>query len=163
MRCLQYEAPNSGAADSRRSREWMTIPVAGCTSDLGQVFENHSKTIIILERLMLEASGFDFRNRYPQELLIKVAKRYDCVKMTVGRTGYNISLDMYRTFGPLKQTNATMALSCLELAGRIHEEPVHEIEEGAEYDRWCITREEVMGKPSYIRRLTQLILGLRIL
>lgn len=141
----------------------MTIPEAGRTSDLAQVFENHSKTIIILERLMLEASGFDFRNRYPQELLIKVAKRYNCATMTVGKTGYNISLDMYRTFGPLKQTNATMALSCLELAGRIHEEPVHEIEEGREYDKWCITRKEVMGKPSYTRRLSQLISGLRIL
>lgn len=122
----------------------MKLPTAEQLTPDDPVFENHSKTIIILERLMLEASGFDFRNRYPQELLIKVAKRYNCATMTVGKTGYNISLDMYRTFGPLKQTNATMALSCLELAGRIHEEPVHEIEEGREYDKWCITRKEVM-------------------
>ena len=140
----------------------MLNPVAHHSPDIGQVFENHSKTIIILERLMLEASGFDFRNRYPQELLIKVAKRYNCAKMTVGKTGYNISLDMYRTFGPLKQTNATMALSCLELAGRIHEEPVHEIEEGREYDKWCITREKVMGKPSYTGCFSQLMLALKV-
>ncbi|KAL2056337.1 hypothetical protein ABVK25_003360 [Lepraria finkii] len=108
------------------------------------LFENHSKTIIGLERLMLEASGFDFRNRYPQEILIKFAKRYNADKVTVGKTAYNISLDMYRTFAPLKQTTTTMALACVELAGRIHEKNVREIETGKEYEWFTSSREEVM-------------------
>ena len=95
-----------------------------------QLFENHSKTIIGLERLMLEASGFDFRNRYPQEILIKFAKRYNADKVTVGKTAYNISLDTYRTFAPLKQTTTTMAFACVELAGRLHEKNFWEIETG---------------------------------
>ena len=111
-----------------------------------QLFENHSKTIIGLERLMLEASGFDFRNRYPQEILIKFAKRYNSDKVTVGKTAYNISLDMYRTFAPLKQTTTAMAFACVELAGRIHEKNVREIETGKEYEWFTSSREEVMGK-----------------
>lgn len=111
-----------------------------------QLFENHSKTIIGLERLMLEASGFDFRNRYPQEILIKFAKRYNADKVTVGQTAYNISLDTYRTFAPLKQTTTTMAFACVELAGRLHEKNVWEIETGKEYEWFTSSREEVMGK-----------------
>ncbi|KFX99182.1 hypothetical protein V490_01912 [Pseudogymnoascus sp. VKM F-3557] len=38
------------------------------------VFDGPSKTIIGLERLMLEASGFDYRNRYPQKYLIKLGR-----------------------------------------------------------------------------------------
>ena len=97
---------------------------------------------------MLEASGFDFRNRYPQELLIKLAKRYHADKTTVGKTAYNISLDMYRTLAPLKQATSTMAISCIELAGRIHERNVQEIEMGEEYEWWVTSREEIMGKPN---------------
>lgn len=112
-----------------------------------QLFENHSKTIIGLERLMLEASGFDFRNRYPQVLALSIAKLYNAEKNTVGNTAYNISLDMYRTYAPLKQTTATMAFACVELAGYIHESPIESTEDGKYDKRWSITREEVMGKP----------------
>lgn len=98
---------------------------------------------------MLEASGFDFRNRYPQEFLIKFAKRYNTDKMTVSKTAYNISLDMYRTFAPLKQATTTMALACVELAGRIHEKNVGEIETGKEYELFTSSREEVMGKTAH--------------
>ena len=95
---------------------------------------------------MLEASGFDFRNRYPQVLALNLVKLYDADKSTVGRTAYKISLDMYRTYAPLKQTTATMAMACVELAGRIHEQPVEVIQDGKYDKRWNITREEVMGK-----------------
>ncbi|CAD6578820.1 MAG: RNA polymerase II C-terminal domain kinase beta subunit [Alectoria sarmentosa] len=109
-----------------------------------QLFENHSKTIIGLERLMLEASGFDFRNRYPQNLVLKMAKHYHVDRDTVGKTAYNISLDLYRTFAPLKQTTATMAIACVELSGRICEQPIAELEAGKNYKRWRISRPEVM-------------------
>ncbi|KAL8811393.1 MAG: hypothetical protein Q9200_001827 [Gallowayella weberi] len=108
------------------------------------MFENHAKIIIGVERLMLEASGFDFRNRYPQRLVLKLAKIYKVDKATVGRTAYNMSLDLYRTFAPLKQTTPTMAIACVELAGRVLDEPIGEIESVNEYKKWNITRQEVM-------------------
>ena len=109
------------------------------------MFENHSKIIIGLERLMLEASGFDFRNRSPQRLVLKLAKHYDLDKKTVGRTAFNISLDLYRTFAPLKQTTPTMAIACVELSGRLHQQNMHELESGDGYQRWMVTRPEIMG------------------
>ncbi|KAI4288416.1 MAG: hypothetical protein L6R35_002313 [Caloplaca aegaea] len=108
------------------------------------IFENHAKVIIGVERLMLEASGFDFRNRYPQRLLLKIAKIYGGDKDTVARTAYNMSLDLYRTFAPLKQTTATMAIACVELAGRILDQPMTELEAGEDYDKWKTTRQEIM-------------------
>lgn len=109
------------------------------------MFENHAKIIIGVERLMLEASGFDFRNRYPQRLLLKIAKVYRVDRATIGKAAYNMSLDLYRTFAPLKQTTSTMAIACVELAGRVHDQPVAELEAGKDYEKWQTTRQEVMG------------------
>lgn len=111
-----------------------------------KVFEAHSKTIIGLERLMLEASGFDFRNRYPQPLTLKLAKLYNVHPFTVGKIAYSMTLDMYRTYAPLKQTTATMAFACIELAARVCEQSIVELESGKYDKRWRITRQEVMGK-----------------
>ncbi|KAL8640984.1 MAG: hypothetical protein Q9228_002157 [Teloschistes exilis] len=108
------------------------------------MFENHAKIIIGVERLMLEASGFDFRNRYPQRLLLKIAKVYRVDRATIGKAAYNMSLDLYRTFAPLKQTTSTMAIACVELAGRVHDQPVAELEAGKDYEKWQTTRQEVM-------------------
>lgn len=94
---------------------------------------------------MLEASGFDFRNRFPQRLVLKIARYYDADKETVGKTAYNMSLDLYRTFAPLKQTTATMAMACVELSGRIYGQNIPELEAGKGYKKWRITRPEVMG------------------
>ncbi|KAL8793801.1 MAG: hypothetical protein Q9195_003631 [Heterodermia aff. obscurata] len=112
------------------------------------MFESHSKVIIGLERLMLEASGFDFRNRSPQRLVLKLAKYYRVYRETVGKTAYNISLDLYRTFAPLKQTTPAMAIACVELSGRIHEEHIKDLELGRGYKRWSVTRPQVMGETS---------------
>ncbi|KIW22447.1 uncharacterized protein PV07_12332 [Cladophialophora immunda] len=110
-----------------------------------QVFEHHSRTIIGLERLMLEASGFDFRNRHPQDLLIKFAKHYSLTKTSpVVKTAYSISLDLYRTWAPLKQTTATLAFACLELAGRLLEEENEAIWKGVDYNEWRVERGMVM-------------------
>ena len=94
---------------------------------------------------MLEASGFDFRNRYPQNLILKLAKHCHVDRDTVGKTAYYISLDLYRTFAPLKQTTATMAIACVELSGRICEQPISELEACQGYKRWRTSRPEVMG------------------
>ena len=97
---------------------------------------------------MLEAAGFDFRNRYPQKLLIKIAKSCNFRSETVGKTSYNMSLDLYRTFAPLKQTASTMAVACVELAARLHGSIVDcdLTQNGIVYERWGTNRAEVMGK-----------------
>ncbi|OAL39274.1 hypothetical protein AYO20_01592 [Fonsecaea nubica] len=123
----------------------LKVPRTEQLSPDDQVFEHHSRTIIGLERLMLEASGFDFRNRHPQELLIKFAKNYDLAKGSpVVKTAYSISLDLYRTWAPLKQTTATMAFACLELAGRLLGEENDAIGTGRDYDEWKTGRGMVM-------------------
>lgn len=109
------------------------------------MFEERSKIIIGLERLMLEASGFDFRNRYPQRLVLKIAKFYNVEKETIGKTAYNMSMDLYRTYAPLKQTTITLAIACLELSARVFGKVVREMEADADYKRWQTSRPEVMG------------------
>ncbi|KAI9683409.1 MAG: RNA polymerase II C-terminal domain kinase beta subunit [Trizodia sp. TS-e1964] len=109
------------------------------------VFEGPSKTILGLERLMLESSGFDFRSRYPQGLLCKIMKFY-CLDNDVGQIGYSIMLDLYRTFAPLKQSSATMALACLELATRVLKKQIDKLhgENGADLNLWSTSRHEIM-------------------
>jgi hypothetical protein len=98
---------------------------------------------------VLEASGFDFRGRHPQQLLIKLAKHYGLMQHSaVVKTAYAISLDIYRTFAPLKQVTACIAFACLELAGRLHNEPTEAIEKGVDYRSWKVNRSMVMGKLS---------------
>lgn len=95
---------------------------------------------------MLEASGFDFRSRHPQDLLIKLAKFYKFEKTSqVLKTAYAISLDLCRTFAPLKQQTATLAFACLELAGRLLGEENRDIWSGRDYSSWRINRALVMG------------------
>ena len=96
---------------------------------------------------MLEASGFDFRNRHPQQLLVKLLKHYGVRKDDeVALLAYCVSLDLYRTFAPLKQTTATMAFACIELASRLIDAGLADVESGKDYDNWKISRAEVMGK-----------------
>jgi len=96
---------------------------------------------------MLEASGFDFRNRHPQEFMIKLAKFYKFERTSpVIKIAYNMSLDLYRTFAPLKQQTATLAFACLELSGRLLKEEHEDIWRGTDYASWRIDRGMVMGK-----------------
>lgn len=95
---------------------------------------------------MLEASSFDFRNRHPQPLMVKTARRHGYERHSaITKTAYKISLDLYRTFAPLKQSTPTMALACLELAGRLHGQEKADLSHGKEYARWSIDRAMVMG------------------
>ncbi|EXJ54688.1 hypothetical protein A1O7_10029 [Cladophialophora yegresii CBS 114405] len=110
-----------------------------------QIFEHHSRTIIGLERLMLEASGFDFRNRHPQEFLIKLLKHYKFQKTSpVVKLAYTISLDLYRTWAPVKQTTAVMSFACLELAGRLLDEEFAPVWQGQDYAEWRVEPGMVM-------------------
>ena len=97
---------------------------------------------------MLEGASFDFRNRHPQKLVVKLVKSCALPKDTVGKTAYNMSLDLYRTFAPLKQTTPTMAIACVELATRLCDADPSRVvgERGIKYRRWSTSRAEVMGK-----------------
>ena len=113
------------------------------------MFDQHSKTITGLERLMLESSGFDFRNRYPQRLVLKLARPHNTPTAPLAKTSYKICLDLYRTFAPLKQTSPTMALASVELACRVlglREVPSELLDtrEGSLYKRLKTTRAEVL-------------------
>ena len=108
---------------------------------MSQTFEGPSKIAIGIERLMLEASGFDFRVRYPQKHLIKLIKDGG-IQKEVGKVAYNIMLDLYRTFAPIKQTCATMSFACIELATLICEK--QKGWRGPSYKKWCTTRAEIL-------------------
>lgn len=110
-----------------------------------ETFEGPSKIVIGLERLMLECSGFDFRSRYPFKHLIKLAKEAE-IEKDVAKVAYNVMLDLYRTFGPLKQTCAAMSFACIELATLILDKQ-HEAIRGdssPSYRKWFTTRSEIM-------------------
>lgn len=104
---------------------------------------------------MLEASGFDFRNRYPQKMLMKLVKSCSLDRDKAGMTAYKICLDLYRTFVPIKQTTQTMALACLELAIRLGDiDPATVTTKyGFDYERWATTREEIMGQCECVEAL----------
>lgn len=102
---------------------------------------------------MLEAAGFDFRNRQPQQLVVKLAQACNFTRGAT-LTAYNICMDLYSTFVPLKQTTWTIAIACVELAARLHPDDVDLTqtlpEGGIDYQRYKVDRSEVMGKPQPI-------------
>jgi CTD kinase subunit beta len=110
------------------------------------MFETNARGVIGLERLMLEASGFDFRTRHPQKTLMKLGRHYGHPQGSkVSNLAYRISIDLYRTFSPIKQSSSTMAYSCLELAGRLLDQRIEPVEVGVHYAHWNTNRTDVMG------------------
>ncbi|CAG8044138.1 unnamed protein product [Penicillium salamii] len=109
------------------------------------MFEANARGIIGLERLMLEASGFDFRTRHPQKTLMKLSRHYGLPRDSeVANLAYRISADLYRTFAPIKQGSSAMAFGCLELAGRLLDQRAQQVESGQDYPQWNTSRAEVM-------------------
>lgn len=94
---------------------------------------------------MLESSGFDYRNRYPQKYLVKFA-RHCQLDGDVVRTAYKMMLDLYRTFAPIKQASATMAVACLELTARLSDKQLDRLrgEKAPDYRKWRTNRTPVM-------------------
>ncbi|AEO60942.1 hypothetical protein MYCTH_2310696 [Thermothelomyces thermophilus ATCC 42464] len=88
-----------------------------------KIFEAPSRFTVGLERHILETVGFDFRVQYPQKLLIKMVRkmfpREEQGTMEEGkrflRVAYNMSIDLYKTFAPIKQATFTLVLAILEL------------------------------------------------
>lgn len=118
------------------------------------MFDNPSKAIVGLERLMLEASGFDYRGRCPQKVLVKLVKAYDFDAATIGQTAYQMCIDLYRTFAPLKQTAATLAFACIELSARLHEPESFSQLQPAALEQWSVQRDEVMGTLRLVPRFS---------
>ncbi|KAJ5145561.1 uncharacterized protein N7515_000125 [Penicillium bovifimosum] len=132
------------SADDPVSRHQILELQTGKIDARHQIFEANARGIIGLERLMLEASGFDFRTRHPQKTLMKLGRHYGLLQSSeVSSLAYRISTDLYRTFAPIKQSSSTMAFSCLELAGRLLDQRVEQIESGADYAQWNTSRAEV--------------------
>lgn len=94
---------------------------------------------------MLEASGFDFRVRFPHKHIIKLAKEAK-INKEVAKVAYNIMLDLYRTFAPLKQSCAAMSFACIELATTLLETQEKNIrgERAPSYRKWHTNRAEVI-------------------
>jgi CTD kinase subunit beta len=82
-----------------------------------QSFQRPSELIIGLERLILETIGFDFRVRYPQKTLIKTIRKLltpEAAKDFLP-VAYDMSIDMYKSFAPIKQTTFTTVMAVVEL------------------------------------------------
>ncbi|KAJ5745240.1 hypothetical protein N7520_010422 [Penicillium odoratum] len=139
----EHLAPDDPVGHQSRVSHYSVRPKMNTDPDDSQIFDNNSRGIIGLERLMLEASGFDFRTRHPHKTLFKLARRYG-ISREVWSLAYRISLDLYRTFAPLKQSTPPLAFGCLELASRLLDQRIEALESREEYEQWHTTREEVM-------------------
>ena len=110
------------------------------------MFETPSKTIIGLERLVIESAAFDFRSRHPQKYVIKFAKTQGLENEPFGRTAYEMCIDLYRTFAPLKQTAFTMALACLALTAKLLDVEVPFLDDKKIFEESDNAPEEIMGE-----------------
>lgn len=109
------------------------------------MFEKPSTVIIGLERMIVESIAFDFRVRHPQKVLSKILKA--ALPGEDGKrlfsTAWKMSLDMYLTFVPIKQTTFTMAFATVELTSRLTGQYANEIR-ALDPEAWHTTRECVM-------------------
>ncbi|KXS95425.1 hypothetical protein AC578_6780 [Pseudocercospora eumusae] len=117
------------------------------------ILEQQQRSVIGVERMVLEAGGFDFRSRDPHHVLIKIGKslRKSEDLRTVTKLAWTILTDLHRTFAPLKQTSSTLALASLELAAHFKAATspnnvcsVRDDLQTLDLKRWHTTREEVM-------------------
>ncbi|GJC78390.1 CTD kinase subunit beta [Colletotrichum liriopes] len=114
------------------------------TTQDDKMFEQPSKIIIGLERLVLETVGFDFRCRYPQSALLKATKKImGTHSKKLFTTAMDMSVDLYKTFAPIKQTSYAMALGLLELTARLLGEGVDRIDK-INYANFHTTRQNVV-------------------
>jgi CTD kinase subunit beta len=99
-----------------------------------------------LERLVLEASGFDFRSFHPHETLVKLLKSSG-FSTEVSTMAYDMMIDLHKTFAPLKQVTTTMAFACTELATLVTESADdQDIMKSLikDYEKWSTSRAEVV-------------------
>lgn len=139
------------------------------------VFEAPSRVVIGLERLVLEAGGFDFRSVKKHEVLVKIAKSelkdYDRADVKdLVTLGFTVLTDLHRTFAPLKHTTTTQAVAALELASLLHgttsgsSAMKEKMQNAFDYAKWSTNRANVMETlldllDLYTHHTTSTILG----
>lgn len=120
------------ALEPRSIHGIFTLDICSTKTDKAylQIFESPGKIIIGLERLILETIGFDFRTRYPQKLLVKVVR--SILGPEEGKSFFNIayamSIDMYKTFVPIKRTTFSMVMALVELTARMTGEHLDKVQ-----------------------------------
>lgn len=77
--------------------------------------EEQRKRVLGLERMILETQSFDFRFRHPQPTIVKFARRLN-LNRSLAVQAWQISIDSYRIWLPLKFPPHVIALACLTLA-----------------------------------------------
>ncbi|KAM0321827.1 hypothetical protein ACHAQA_009924 [Verticillium albo-atrum] len=115
------------------------------TTQDDKMFEQPSKIVIGLERLILETIGFDFRSRYAQKYFVKAIKTILGPQATKSffATTYDMGIDLHKTFAPIKQTTWTMALAVVELTALITGAHANEVRQVHPAD-WHTTRADVV-------------------
>jgi len=92
-----------------------------------QTLEEQRRKIIILERHVLETAAFDFRSQHPQPYIIKFTRFMKrkppkpaspdiVVSRDIARQAWQIALDGYKTFAPLKYPPHVLALAYIHLS-----------------------------------------------
>lgn len=104
-----------------------------------QTIEEQKKRIIGLERMVLEASCFDFRQRHPQPYIIKFARHLKLSK-EIAQKAWDITIDSYKTFSPLKFPPHCIALMALVLASILLEQPFEDA-----YEKLLVKKETLVG------------------
>ncbi|KAI0387891.1 cyclin-like protein [Hypomontagnella monticulosa] len=107
------------------------------TTQDDKIFDQPSKVIIGIERYMVESINFDFRVRYPQKILAKIVKKVvgpDADLSTFFPTAIKVSVDMYKTYAPLKHNSFTCALAIAQLTAMITGQFVEEFRSLDAYD-----------------------------
>ncbi|KAK4448433.1 hypothetical protein QBC34DRAFT_407418 [Podospora aff. communis PSN243] len=102
-----------------------------------KAFEFPSSVTVGLERHILETIGFDFRAQYPQKTLVKTVRRMfppgDSERDKRGkmfmRTAYDMSIDLNKTFAPLKQTSSALVLAIIELTARVLDQDLDKVKQ----------------------------------
>ncbi|KAL7749584.1 hypothetical protein RI367_005140 [Sorochytrium milnesiophthora] len=80
--------------------------------------ERWKSRIVEVEKVILEAIGFNFRTAHPFRLLVKVARKCK-VSKDIGRDAWRIAFDSYQTTIPLAYPTYYTAISSLFLACKL--------------------------------------------
>ncbi|KAF3359962.1 hypothetical protein VdG1_01652 [Verticillium dahliae VDG1] len=115
------------------------------TTQDDKMFEQPSKIVIGLERLILETIGFDFRSRYAQKYFVKAIKTILGPSATKAffATTYDMGIDLHKTFAPIKQTTWTMALAVTELTALVTGAHIDAVQKVQPSD-WHTTRADIV-------------------
>lgn len=129
-----------------------------CCSELqliqSQIFEEPVRRLVGVERLMLEAVGFNFRTLHPHSTLFRMMKELNLepdAAVLISNTALKIVKDVFRTFAGNKQIHTTITIAILELSLRIHELALDDFNsyiygDDALKTKWATTRAEIMGR-----------------